>query len=462
MIFLWWFAFIGVIIGQINYESRRKGGDAVKLKKYPISQLQEGMVVGRGIYEEDLTVILAEGTVLDRQMIASLMSRDIYFVHVREGVTAAGKIAHEAAGADAAPQADVSGERGMNPILPSLNIVTEAVSPEKDAALAEFMQEVADTVATPPVIFQKKAPPVVKTAAAPQKDASLEDAYVRQYNDLYLNLTMFYEMTRTSGHVDAQAAVALARQILPLCSSAKAITHIYHIEAKGSYAIHHSVRVAILAGLMGQWLKMPQRDQQRLVIAAFLLEIGSTRIATGFLKKAGFYTKEDRVLMQKHTRLGYALVAKSPFGADAQIMGAVLQHHERNDGSGYPDGLKKEQICDFARILAILDSYDAMASKRAYAKQRSPFDVFEILSDDFAADRLDAGYGLLFIRNVCSSLNGSWVRLTNGETGKIVYIDESRIDGLPIVQTMDGAFVDLNTLRTIRVDAILTSPDMAH
>ena len=59
----------------------------MKLKKYPVSQLQEGMVIGRGIYEEDMTVILSEGTVLDRQMISLLESRDVYFVHVRDDIT---------------------------------------------------------------------------------------------------------------------------------------------------------------------------------------------------------------------------------------------------------------------------------------------------------------------------------------------------------------------------------------
>ena len=59
-------------------------------------------------------------------------------------------------------------------------------------------------------------------------------------------------------------------------------------------------------------------------------------------------------------------------------------------------------------------------------------------------------------------MNGNWVKLTNGETGKIVYIDESRLDALPIVQTMDGAFVDLNTLSSIRIESMLASEEMTH
>lgn len=426
----------------------------MKLKKYPVSQLQEGMVIGRGIYEEDMTVVLSEGTVLDRSMISLLESREIYFVYVRSDVIAA---------VPEAPKAVEPLKAGMmEDPLPALHIVTEAASPDQDAALTAFMREVAGTVAAQPVIRQRATKSVVQTGVIPQKDASLESDYVRQYDDVVLNLSMLYETIRASGRIDATAVEVLAQQIMPLCSSAKAITHIYNMDVKGSYSLHHSVRVAILAGLMGQWLKMPRRDWQRLIIAALLLDIGSTRIAPVFLKKVGSYTKEDRVLMQKHARLGHSLVLNSAFGTDAEITGAVLQHHERDDGSGYPDGVKKEQICDFARILAVLDTYDAMASRRSYAKRRSPFDVFAALSDEFVANRLDASFGLPFIRNVCNSLHGNWVKLTNGEKGKIVYIDESRINALPIVQTMDGAFVDLNTLSSIRVESLLTSKEMAH
>ena len=438
----------------------------VKLKKYLISQLQEGMVVGRGIYEEDMTVILSEGTVLDRQMITLLESRDISFVHIRDDIAPVPPMPQvdsvELALTAATAIMDASRTDETSAFSPALSTSAEKPSPDKNPALVEFMQEVAGSVVTQPVIRQRELRSVVQTGVAPQRGASLESSYIRQYEELCLNFSMLHETTRARGRVDQTAVEVLAQQVLPLCSSAKAITHIYNMGVKGDYSLHHSVRVAILAGLMGQWLRMLQRDRLRLVIAALLLDIGSTRIAPTFLKKVGSYTKEDRLLMQKHVRLGHALVMNSAFASDAQIAGAVLQHHERNDGSGYPDAAKKEQICDFARILAILDSYDAMASRRSYAEQRSPFDVFSALSDEFVANRLDVSYGLPFIRNVCNSLNGNWVRLTNGEVGKIVYIDESRLNSLPVVQTMDGAFVDLNTLSSIRVDSLLTGMEMTH
>ena len=238
------------------------------------------------------------------------------------------------------------------------------------------------------------------------------------------------------------------------------IVQIYNMETEEDYRLHHSMHIAILAGLMGQFLKLRTSERERLIMAAFLLDIGTTRIALEFLEIQGYYSDAERRLMQKHVRLGQKLLARSALGTDEQIVGAVLQHHERNDGSGYPAGLKKEQICGFARILAIVDIFDAMASNRVYKKKRSPFDVFKILADDILKGRLDTEYGVSFIRHIGQALNGCWVRLSDGGVGKIVYIDESRLDALPVVQTMEGDFLDLNTNGNIKIVSLLTSEEV--
>ena len=230
--------------------------------------------------------------------------------------------------------------------------------------------------------------------------------------------------------------------------------------AKGEYTIHHSLHVAILAGLMGKWLKMPQKDQLRLITAGSLILIGNLRIEQAMLDKEGVLTPDERKIMQEHPKFGHELIMAGGLGEDKEIAEAVLQYHERGDGSGYPRGLVKEEIGKFARVLAIMDMYDAMASDRSYAKKRSPFEVFNILSDDIMNGQLDTEFGFRFIRRVCHSLNGNWVKLSNGEAGKIIYIDESRLAALPVVQTMDGEFMDLNLRTDVKVEYLLTSREI--
>ena len=382
------------------------------LKKCSIGRLKEGMVLGQDVHRDDMTVLLGEGTVLTSKMIDALADHDIFSVQI---------------------QAEDEEEA-----LSAANTLGDAEQGEPPAEVAEE---------TPAKV-------------APKKERLQDDTYVQQYDETFVSLKKFYDDTRTAARIDVEAARSLTRRFMPLCESAKAIVQIYNMETEEDYRLHHSMHIAILAGLMGQFLKLRASERERLIMAAFLLDIGTTRIALEFLEIQGYYSDAERRLMQKHVRLGQELLARSAFGTDEQIVGAVLQHHERNDGSGYPAGLKKEQICGFARILAIVDIFDAMASNRAYKRKRSPFDVFKILADDILKGRLDTEYGVCFIRHIGQALNGCWVRLSDGGVGKIVYIDESRLDALPIVQTMEGEFLDLNKNSNVKIVSLLTNDEV--
>ena len=373
------------------------------LKKYAVDQLKEGMVVGQAVYKEDMSVLLGEGTVLNQQMIDSLSERNIVSVEIREE----------------------DGEEALAPM------------PQKSQGV-------------------QGAP--AKTI--PLKEPILDEGYVRDYGDCFIELKSLFEVTKAHGSVDKDSAETLAQNILPLCSGAKAVAHIHNMTVKGEYTIHHSLHVAILAGLMGKWLKMPQKDQLRLITAGSLILIGNLRIEQAMLDKEGALTPDERKIMQEHPKFGHELIMAGGLGEDKEIAEAVLQYHERGDGSGYPRGLVKEEIGKFARVLAIMDMYDAMASDRSYAKKRSPFEVFNILSDDIMNGQLDTEFGFRFIRRVCHSLNGNWVKLSNGEAGKIIYIDESRLAALPVVQTMDGEFMDLNLRTDVKVEYLLTSREI--
>ena len=373
------------------------------LKKYAVDQLKEGMVVGQAVYKEDMSVLLGEGTVLNQQMIDSLSERNIVSVEIREE----------------------DGEEALAPM------------PQKSQGV-------------------QGAP--AKTI--PLKEPILDEGYVRDYGDCFIELKSLFEVTKAHGSVDKDSAETLAQNILPLCSGAKAVAHIHNMTPKGEYTIHHSLHVAILAGLMGKWLKMPRKDQLRLITAGALILIGNLRIEQAMLDKEGVLTPDERKIMQEHPKFGHELIMAGGLGEDKEIAEAVLQYHERGDGSGYPRGLVKEEICEFARILAIMDMYDAMASDRSYAKKRSPFEVFNILADDIMNGRLDTDFGFRFIRRVCHSLNGNWVKLSNGEAGKIIYIDESRLASLPVVQTMDGEFMDLNLRTDIKAEYLLTNREI--
>ncbi|BEU87710.1 HD-GYP domain-containing protein [Selenomonas sp. TAMA-11512] len=383
------------------------------LKRTPVGDLLEGMVLGRPIYKEDMSTLLSDGTALTSDHIDAIRAIGMPAVYV----------------------------------IVEDDVDTASVSDEA----AKHPAGEANVAHTASIDYDAKA--------IPEKTQILDQGFVKEYNDCLDKLEIVYEQAK-SGLIDPVMAEQLASAVMRLSKGAKAVSHIHNLEVKGDYILHHSLHVAILAGLMGKWLRMSKRRQREFIIAALFMDLGNIRLSPTLLNKSGRLTPEERKLMQRHVELGYEIVRASALGENEDIANAVLQHHERNDGTGYPNGISKEQISEFARILALLDMYDAMGSNRVYANKKSPFEVFDIMSNDITNGKLDTDFGFQFIRRVCHSLHGNWVQLSNGEKAKIVYMDESRLFSLPVVQTMEGEFIDLNRQADIKINHLLTSTEL--
>lgn len=309
------------------------------------------------------------------------------------------------------------------------------------------------------VYVEEDVPEVEKEI--PGKEHLLDDEYVRNYDLLYSRLHQLYIKLLDTNVLDMDELTAMTEHNLPgLCNGAKAVSQIHNMSRDGIYLIHHVLHVAILAGLMGGWLRWTLARRKELITAALLMDVGQQRISKDILERRGTLSPSERAIIQKHPDYAYDMLRHSPIGENQNIICGITQHHERCDGSGYPNRLKRDQITDNGRILAILDIYDAMATNRVYARRRSPFDVFGVLYDNILSGKLDTEYGVHFLKNLCHSLNGNWVGLSNGEKGRIVYIDESRVTSLPIVQTTTNKFIDLNTNTSVKIQSILTANEV--
>ncbi len=295
----------------------------------------------------------------------------------------------------------------------------------------------------------------------PGRDHLLDAGYVNDYSIVYAQVVDLFEQLRAGAPLDEHAIGQIMEPLngKDLCNGIKAVSQIHNMTRKGDYLVHHCMHVAILAGIMGRRERLPREELYDLVLAGLLIDCGKTRIDPAILNKQGKLTDEEFAEMRKHAEYGYQLIKDSPLGTKRDITLGVLQHHERSDGSGYPYGSTQDEISTFGRILAILDIYDAMAADKSYAKRKSPFDIFAILYDDILAGKLDATWGVKFIRHLCQDLNGNWVALSNGAKGRIVYIDPSRVSSMPIVQTTTNAFLDLNKEKDIHIEAILTADE---
>lgn len=145
------------------------------------------------------------------------------------------------------------------------------------------------------------------------------------------------------------------------------------------YTYTHSINVGVLSIGLGIHIKMEKEKIQKLGIGAILHDFGKTKIPHEILNKQGRLTDTEYQTIKQHVILGYEL-AKENKNVPRESFTAILQHHEKLTGEGYPYGIKEDKIGIFGRITAIADCYDALTTRRPYKAPLTPFFSLSILT----------------------------------------------------------------------------------
>ncbi len=162
----------------------------------------------------------------------------------------------------------------------------------------------------------------------------------------------------------------LVRSVETICNA---------LEAKDEYSKGHSQRVARISQLLALEMGLTGREIETIRIEATLHDIGKIGVPERVLKKPMSLTEGEWLQMRGHPDIGFRIL--SPLIGEPRVLAPVRHHHERIDGSGYPDGLAGDQIGLSSRIIAVADGYDGMVSARAYRPRRSiPYVVGELES----------------------------------------------------------------------------------
>lgn len=165
------------------------------------------------------------------------------------------------------------------------------------------------------------------------------------------------------------SVVQVEKVVRPLVASvlrsADAFLFLEGMRRHDDYMYGHAIACGALAAAFGRHLGLPEGAILSLATAGLLMDIGKTRLPTGLLHHAGPLSAEDIELVRTHVAQGVDIVTASGV-ADPDVLDVLRTHHERFDGSGYPDGLLDDTIPMTGRMLAIIDSYDAMCSVRPY------------------------------------------------------------------------------------------------
>jgi putative two-component system response regulator len=152
------------------------------------------------------------------------------------------------------------------------------------------------------------------------------------------------------------------------------------IEAKDPYTEGHCERLSKYSVAVADKLRLPEDLRVAVRRGGLVHDIGKLAVPEGILLKPGPLTPEERKIMEQHTIAGERICA--PLRSFRHVLPIIRSHHEKQDGSGYPDGLKGEQVPLTARILQITDIYDALTTDRPYRKALSAEKAFEIMREE--------------------------------------------------------------------------------
>ena len=183
---------------------------------------------------------------------------------------------------------------------------------------------------------------------------------------------------------------------------------------------------------------MPRQDADQLILACFYYDIGKLKLPYEILWKAGKLTDEEFALVKKHPVIGYALLNQT--NIDQRIKNAVIMHHERMNGSGYPYHMKGNGIDLYARYIAIIDTYIAMASPRSYRDALTPLQIlgyFELNMQEYDTEIL-----LPLMKRIGDAQIGSTVQLNDGSVWEVVIIHPAA-KSRPILKNDNAQVLDL-------------------
>jgi len=209
-----------------------------------------------------------------------------------------------------------------------------------------------------------------------------------------------------------------------------------------SVAAHaRALQVSILMMVFARFLQLERDEIKLLGLLGLLQDIGKTRLPAVLLEKQGSLSAEESEMAKRHVEVSGHILGAMP-GLPPKLAALALLHHERQDGGGYPRGLKAYQIGLYGSIAAICDAYDALTAVRPYAQQLSPSAaVVQLLKERGSA--FHAGLVDLFVQCLGAFPVGSIVELNSGETGVVIAENaEQRLKPVVVV-VPSGQVLDL-------------------
>ena len=350
--------------------------------------LQNGMKIDQAIVDRRGRILIARGAVMDEYLIDSLLKLGINGVYIREG--------------------------------------EEDPEEEKISLLAQSVIE--------------------KTRVEDRAKVKLTGSVKKRVAE---GIQYLYNNTETQDFADATDQIT--GELMRAISDNEAIAvDISTLKISDEYTFKHSVDVATMAMIVAKQHGLNNREVYEIGIAGLLHDLGKSKIPNEVLNKPGRLTDEEFAIMKQHSVYGYEIL-KEKEGYSPAILLGVLQHHEKMNGKGYPMGVSSEKMHLFAKILSIVDIYDALVTERSYKKAFSQRDAVEMIMS--MTQELDFGVMKSFLESMILYPVDTIVQLSNGEKAKVVQNNPGYILRPKVVGIDSGKIYDLG--RDMRCNNII-------
>lgn len=189
------------------------------------------------------------------------------------------------------------------------------------------------------------------------------------------------------------------------------------IKALNDRTFERSILICSLSLITGAALGYSPAELKELGAGALLVDLGKTALPGKLMINPGLLSPEDRSELERHTQLGYDSLLMVKRNQESALV--LLQHHERYDGSGYPQGLRRNQIHRFARIVALSDMYVRLINDGIEGKSLMPHEVIEYIRDH-GNILFDPDITRVFLKQIITFLDGTNVLLNTGEKAKVI------------------------------------------
>lgn len=346
------------------------------------SKLEEGMRIDQAIVDRMDRTLIARGAILDSYMIDGLKKRGIHGVYIRTG--------------EEEPEPEVK-EEPLPPLVRHQIDKHRTEDPKKVHLSESVKKRVSEGIQY-----------LYNNADSPQ----FADTSAKITNDLMHAI---------------ESNDALAVDISALKTS-------------DEYTFKHSVDVATMSMIIARNLGMSHNEVYEIGIAGLLHDMGKSKIPLTILNKPARLTESEFAIMKKHSELGYAIL-KDKKEFQGAISLAVLQHHEKMNGTGYPLGCKEDKIVPYAKIMSVADVYDALVTERPYKKSFSQRTAVEMIMS--MTEELDINAMRSFMESVILYPVDSTVSLSNGENARVVENKPHSVLRPTVVGLKSGILYDL-------------------